>query len=115
MSDGTPLNLGSGGDLISDEDMTNQPRQSPLVPQLGATNAGYKIERTKLVVGPYGYDYGDPTQDQPLPVESRADRQRLELMQLSAIEARYASLQTRSQERTGSVFGSRGYTDRGVR
>jgi hypothetical protein len=42
----------------------------------------YKAPRSKIAVGPYGQDWGDATQDQPLAVESRSQRQYSELASL---------------------------------
>lgn len=65
MSEGTALNLGVGGDNISDEDVSGQPRQGGVVPSVPAL-ASIKLERTKIVVGAFGVDGGDPTPDNPL-------------------------------------------------
>jgi hypothetical protein len=42
----------------------------------------YKAPRSKIAIGPYGQDWGDATQDQPLAVESRAQRQYAEIESL---------------------------------
>lgn len=78
MSDGTLLSPGTAGDLISDEDMTGIPRQSALLPQLSASNANYKIERTKIAIGDVDYDSGDATPGNALPVRMLFERQSLE-------------------------------------
>jgi hypothetical protein len=87
MTDGTQTSLGVGGDLIADEDLTGQPRLSPLVPQLGTTNAGYKIERTKIAVGDYSQDRGDASAEGAgIPVEDNRVRRMLELDQLRQLD-----------------------------
>src|SRR5579862_565027 len=106
VTDGTLVQTGSAGDLVSDEDMTGSPRLSPLVPQLGATNAGYKIERTKLVVGDYDTDRGDISSDggRPLPVETFVERRLQEEQYLRETELQYATLRQRSSERIPNGF-----------
>lgn len=84
-TDGTSLSPGAGGDLITSEDMSGNPRLSPLVPQLGAANAGYKIERTKIVIGAYDQDRGDATEQAGLPVEDNRVRRLQEAILLQAI------------------------------
>jgi hypothetical protein len=110
VTDGTVVQTGSAGDLVSDEDMTAQPRLSPLVPQLGATNAGYKIERTKLVVGDYDTDRGDISSDggRPLPVETFVERRFMEAQYLRATElASQLTLGRRHAERAPVLFFAR--------
>lgn len=115
MSDNTALNPGTAGDLIATEDMTGLPRQSPAVPQLGAANAGYKIPRSKIAIGDVDQDAGDVTFDRPLPAESRATRQRLEMAQMLEADRDRGMHVQRTRERVSSVFGARGNPDRGAR
>jgi hypothetical protein len=100
-TDGTTLNSGSGGDLVSDEDLTGLVRQSPAVPQLGAANAAYKIERTKIVIGEYGQDRGDVSSDggRPFPVETFAERRMLEVNTAVAIDTLARDAVRRQRER----------------
>jgi hypothetical protein len=113
-TDGTQLNPGTAGDLVSDEDMTGQSRLSPLVPQLGTVNAGYKIERTKIAIGAYGSDAGDVTPDAPLAVRTSAERWSLEWLRMNTSDSHSVALIKRSSERVSSVFG-RSFSDRGQR
>lgn len=108
-TDGTLVQTGSSGDLVSDEDMTGGPRLSPLVPQLGAANAGYKIERTKIVVGDYGTDRGDVSSDggRPFPVETFVERRLQEEQYLRGIELEYLALRRRDGERAPAIFFAR--------
>jgi|SRR5215472_9947660 len=105
MSDGTQLNPGANGDLIADEDMTSAVRGSPLVPQLGAANAAYKLERTKIAIGAYGEDRGDPTlEGRPFPVEMGVERRLSEVLMLREAELVSMNLRSRSSERASLIF-----------
>lgn len=118
MADGTQLTLGAGGDLVSDEDLTGLPRGSPLLPQVGAANGNYKLERTKIVVGAYGQDAGDATFDAPLPAESRTQRQLAELAGLMSQDNNLAveAHMSRGRNERATFFGlSRGTNTRGGR
>jgi hypothetical protein len=100
LTDGTTLNTGAGGDLVSDEDLTGQPRQSADVPQIGAGNANYKLERTKVAVGKYGQDRGDVDIDgRPFPVEMGVERRLMEAQEQLAIDNLATSMRTRMSER----------------
>jgi hypothetical protein len=100
-TDGTQLNLGLAGDLVSDEDMTGLPRGVADVPQLGSGNANYKVERTKVAVGRYGHDDGDAEPDSPLWVGMRRERLVLETEMLARLDANAMSMQRRCYERVG--------------
>jgi hypothetical protein len=110
-TDGTLLNpvQATGGDLVSDEDMTGAPRLSSLVPQLGAVNASYKVERTKIALGDYDTDRGDASSDggRPMPMETFVERRLQEEQYLRATEAQYAKLTRRTSERPPALFFSR--------
>ena len=111
MSDGTTLNPGVNGDLVSDEDMTGAVRQSSLVPQLGAPNANYKIERTKIAIGDYDQDRGDVSSDggRPFPIETFVERRLQEEQYMRQIEQVYFAMTTRQRERApASFFGRTG-------
>lgn len=109
MADGTLLNTGVGGDLISDEDMTGTPRLSATVPQLASAQAGYKIERTKIAIGPYDQDRGDVDIDaRALPVETAAERRLLEATAALTIDHVRLASTTRQRERAPAlVFNAR--------
>lgn len=109
MSDGTPLNPGVGGDLISDEDLTGEPRLSPAVPQLSSAQAAYKLERTKVAVGPYGTDRGDVDLDgRPFPVEMGAERRLLEAHALLLLdEYRTRTVLRHSERQPAATFNAR--------
>jgi hypothetical protein len=112
MSDGTQLNPGASGDLIADEDMTGTVRLSPLVPQLSATNASYKIERTKIAIGDYGQDRGDPTlEGRAFPVETGAERRILELAFMRQTETSELLQRMRASERTPLTMTTRSSRD----
>jgi hypothetical protein len=76
-NDGTTLGT---SEVISDE---------AIDPQVGGRRDQYlpvtlyKAPRSKIAVGPYGQDWGDATQDQPLAVESRSQRQIAETVSLT--------------------------------
>jgi hypothetical protein len=108
-TDGTILNPGTGGDTVSDEDLTNQPRLSALVPKLGASNANYKVERTKVAIGDYGQDRGDPSNDggRAFPVEQPAEARIYEKQLLRASETQLATLISRASERRPDMFFNR--------
>jgi hypothetical protein len=81
MSEGTALNNGAGGDGVSTEDITGQPRLGGIVPSVPVAPSGasdMKIERTKLSIGPFGYDWGDVGGDNPLPTHDYWSRELLE-------------------------------------
>jgi len=81
VSEGTQLNTGTGGDYVSDEDISQEPRLGGVVPSIplgGAT--GVKLERTKSAVGPFGADWGDAGQDNGLPVSDQQARLLLEYL-----------------------------------
>lgn len=67
-NDGTSLGT---GEVISDEynDPVAGGRRDPNLPP-----TGYKLPRSKIVVGNYGQDGGDASPDTPLATESRAER-----------------------------------------
>lgn len=76
----------------------------------------YKVPRSKIVVGPYGQDWGDASADLPLPVESRAERLMLE--QAALRDRQYSSIEfTRYSGETVPLADSRGHhiSTRGVR
>jgi hypothetical protein len=67
VSEGTQLNVGLSGDIVSDEDISGQPRLGGVVPSIPLAGvAGVKLERTKIAVGPFGVDSGDAIADSPL-------------------------------------------------
>lgn len=115
-TDGTSTNPAQpGGDLISDEDMSLQPRAGSAVPQLGATNAGYKIPRSKLAKGGYGKDEGDVEEVNPLPVSSAREREFLERSMLIDADIRAVSMCTRSSRERPQTNDRRGSTgERGM-
>ena len=108
--DGTQLGT---GEVISDEfvDANAGVRRDA---QLPATP--YKVPRSKIAVGPYGQDWGDASTDQPLAVESRQERQ---FMELQAVRERsHASLLLQKYAaETVSFVDARGHamSTRGVR
>jgi hypothetical protein len=108
-TDGTATNPAQpGGDLISDEDMSLQQRASSAVPQLGASNASYKIPRSKLAKGGYGRDEGDVEESNPLPVSSAREREFLERSMVLDYDIRAASMCTRSSRERAATFDRRG-------
>jgi hypothetical protein len=114
-TDGTQLNVGVAGDLVSDEDLTGQPRGTSAVPQLGAPNAGYKVERTKIAIGDYGQDAGDAAAATGLPVRTLFERQALEEIVIRETQNgmnALADARGRSGSR-GSVLDARGGSYRG--
>lgn len=103
-NDGTTLNPGVGGDVYSSEDQ-------PVGSQRGDPNlplTDYKVARSKIAVGPYDTDAGDATFQNPLPVESRRERQAAELAFLKSADAQRYSFSTRSRERVNLQFMNRG-------
>jgi hypothetical protein len=72
-NDGTQLGT---SEVISDEfvDPSMGCRKEPLLPV-----TGYKLPRSKIVVGVYGQDWGDASFDFPLAAESRTQRQAAEI------------------------------------
>ena len=76
----------------------------------------YKVPRSKIVAGPYGSDGGDVTADNPLTVESRAERQALELQSLRD-RAMTSALFVKLSSETVPICDARGWemSTRGVR
>jgi hypothetical protein len=108
-TDGTTLNAGVGGDLVSDEDLSSSPRLSPDVPQLQAANAGYKVERTKIAIGSYGQDRGDPSNDggRAFPVELQVERRLMESQLVRSQDEAAQRCISRQRERAPSLCLSR--------
>ena len=102
-TDGVTLNNGSGGAVIQTEDM-------PVGAQRGAPTqpvSDYELPASKIYTGEYGIDRGPVTRQNPLYVESAAQRQLAELAYLKSIDANQRALVTRGNERTTTFF-SRG-------
>ena len=109
-NDGTQLGT---GEVITDEYID---------PMLGCrvVNAlpptPYKMPRSKIAVGPYGQDWGDASDDNPLPVESRGERLILEMQAIRDREATFRAMQRYASE-SAALIDSRGHaiSNRGVR
>lgn len=108
-------NLGTG-EIVASEAIEDEAgfRRDPNLPD---SSAGvYKIPRSKIAVGSYGKDDGDATHDNPLPVESREERRRMEL---AALRDREESLLAYCQhhEETPEYIDRRGHhiSTRGAR
>jgi hypothetical protein len=112
-TDGTALNPGANGDLISDEDMTGQPRQDSKLPQLGSANASYKNERTKIAIGPYGSDFGDAAPGTGLDVRTYQERVALEESMIRDTDCRMATLSSSDRGRRIQLVDARGGSYRG--
>jgi hypothetical protein len=116
-TDGTAISTGTGSnatpDLISSEDMTGVVRLNPDVPQLNATNAGYKIERTKIAIGTYDQDRGDVSNDggRGFPVEFDRERRLFEYDFLRQSEVANMTLKSRQSERMPTAFFQRSGRD----
>jgi hypothetical protein len=103
-TDSTTLNPGAGGDVIATEDMpAGSARATSDVP-----TTEYKLPRSKLAVGSYGQDAGDVTHENPLPVESREQRQIEENLLLVTMDTQRFTLASRGRERVSSLFQNRG-------
>jgi hypothetical protein len=82
----------------------------------GLSPQGYVLPRVKIAVGSTSQDLGDAVPDRALPVESRAERQMLELARIQQMSAQMNALRFRVGERV-ELVDSRGYdmSSRGVR
>ena len=108
--DGTSLGT---GEIISNEyiDPAQGGRTDPDLPP-----AAYKLPRSKIAVGDFGIDGGDASYSNPLPVDSRGQRQQGEIDDLRNREEQMLNLQRFAYE-TFSMVDRRGRTfaTRGVR
>lgn len=109
-NDGTQLGT---GEIISDE-YIDPALGSRLDPDQSV--GPYKLPRSKLAIGPYGQDFGDISNDLPLPAESRYLRQVAEIQQLREREAAALRL-CRYASETVTRIDARGHdiTNRGIR
>jgi hypothetical protein len=111
-NDGTTLepSRDAGGDTISNEDQpVGTQRGDGILPL-----TDYKLPRSKIAVGTYDQDLGDAAHwSAPLPVESKQERQMIELMQIAQNDQNLGARLTSHQFERSIFTDRRGQLYRG--